>query len=132
MVDDLKGMWNKLSLGKGDDDDDDDDAYVDDQTVNECKSENSLSLVGKLLLRKPCNLTYAMKVALSNTWQLPNEVDIEEVFEHVFIFQFASAIERGKVLFRQPWSFFNKALIVFREFNDIEEIDDLSFNSCLF
>lgn len=56
MADDLEGMWNKLTLAK--DEDDDDDAYVDD-----CISENSLSLVGKLLLHKPYNLD-AMKVAV--------------------------------------------------------------------
>lgn len=38
------------SLGK--DDDNGDAAFVDDQVVEECKSVNSLSLVGKLLLRK--------------------------------------------------------------------------------
>lgn len=52
MADDLEGMQNK-PLFRKDDDDDDDDAYVDDHTEDECRSVNGLSLVGKLLLRKP-------------------------------------------------------------------------------
>lgn len=63
MANDLEGMWNKLSLGNGNDDDDGD-AFVEDQTVEESKSVNSLSLVGKLLLCKPYNLE-AMKVAFA-------------------------------------------------------------------
>lgn len=50
-----------------------------------------------------------MKIALAKAWQFYHEVDIQEISERVFVFAFESVIEKGKVLFRQPWSF-NKAL----------------------
>lgn len=128
MAEELEAKWNNLSLGK--DEDSDDDVFVDDQIVNECKKENSLSLVGKLLLRKPYSLE-AMKITFTKAWNLQNEVVIEEVSQRVFIFRFASVIDRGKVLFRQPWSF-NKALIVFQEFENIDELNEISFNTCPF
>lgn len=70
--------------------------------MDECKSVNSVSLVGKLLLRKPYNLD-AMKVSFTKAWQFPNEIDIQEIFEHVFFFRFASALKRGIIFKEHIW-----------------------------
>lgn len=60
-------------------------------------------------------------------------MDIQEVVDHtwIFLFQFSSLRDKMKVLLRQPW-LFNKALIVFRDFDDDMALEDYDFRWWLF
>ena len=52
-----------------------------------------------------------MKVVFYNIWKLSYGLEIKEVGDKIFIFQFDDVYEKDKVLVRQTWSC-NKALIM--------------------
>ncbi|XVF81377.1 hypothetical protein PTKIN_Ptkin15bG0150000 [Pterospermum kingtungense] len=91
-------MMQKVSII---DDDEGDDVLMREEWVQDGRSLKKQSLLGKLLFRKPYSLE-AMRTTFIKVWQISNDLDIKEVGERLFLFQFGSWIEKAKVLTRQP------------------------------
>lgn len=92
--------------------------FVDEETVEEGRSNENFSLMGKLLSRKPFNLE-AMRVVFIKARQISQDLEITEVGE------------RAMVFLQQPWSF-NRALLVLVYYNGIKNIDESLFDRCPF
>ncbi|XP_050217790.1 uncharacterized protein LOC126668645 [Mercurialis annua] len=80
---------------------------VVDEVVEE-KSE--LSVVGRLLTKKPYSLNH-MKNALASAWRLAKGFNIRDVGDNLFICEFFSKIDRTRILREGPWHF-DKQLIL--------------------
>ena len=84
---------------------------VDKAWVEETEEARRNYLLGKIFMNQGINVE-AMKAVLYNIWKLSYGLEIKEVGDKIFVFQFDDAVEKDKVLARQSW-YFNKALIVF-------------------
>lgn len=69
-----------------------------------------------------------MKTTFKKDWQIVNTMDIKEICDRVFLFQFDSRIEKMKVFLRWPWSF-NKAL---KELEATENFEEPNVQTCPF
>ncbi|XVF51709.1 hypothetical protein PTKIN_Ptkin04bG0206200 [Pterospermum kingtungense] len=65
------------------------------------------------------------EIILDEKWlQVSPELEIKEVGERIFLFKFKTAMEKAKVLLRQPW-FFNKSLLVMQAIDGSEDLEGL-------
>ncbi|XVF50675.1 hypothetical protein PTKIN_Ptkin04bG0121000 [Pterospermum kingtungense] len=128
MANDLEDLMNRISLGE--DDSDEDEIVIEEKWVDEDNTIGESCLIGKLMLKKPYNLD-AMKTALMKAWLISTELNIREIGHRLFIFNFQSEMKKGKVILRQPW-FFNKALLILKEFDGSEELESLDISHCPF
>ncbi|XVE87987.1 hypothetical protein DITRI_Ditri19aG0032200 [Diplodiscus trichospermus] len=96
---DITERWNNFHLS----DDDDDDIIIEKDWVADAVQVAAHCLVGRLLLKKVFNID-AMKNLLSRAWKLHDDVLIKEIGDHIFLFQFASIMDKDRVLLRQPWT----------------------------
>ncbi|XP_021769544.1 uncharacterized protein LOC110733503 [Chenopodium quinoa] len=79
---------------------------IDDDTKNQI----SLTLVGKLLTRRPFNVE-SMKRTLLNVWKIINNVAIRMVETNLFVFQFFSEDDKRRVMDGCPWFLIKKLLL---------------------
>lgn len=112
MDDELCQLMNKVMLGH---DGDSDDVVLDETWVYDSQKGVGLCLLGEMVMKKPINQE-ATKYVLCKVWQLSKAVDIQEVGERTWLFQFGCLKDKLKVLYRQPWSF-NRAFTIFRDFD---------------
>ena len=86
--------------------------------------------MGKMVINRTVNMK-AMKIVLQKIWKLSLGLVIKEVEDICYVFQFEHAMEKDRVLLRQPWSF-NKSLIVFQEFNGMSSSEEVNMDWCQF
>lgn len=69
-----------------------------------------------------------MRNILVRAWRLEGDINITEVGDHIFIFQFDSKMDRNKVLLKKPWSY-NKSPLVLNNYDasKAEELVDLDW-----
>ncbi|XVF84390.1 hypothetical protein PTKIN_Ptkin17bG0033000 [Pterospermum kingtungense] len=125
MDEDLEDMINRVSLS-----DHEEEVFVDEGWADDCKDVGVRALVGRLLLRKSFGLE-EMWMALQTAWRLFGNLEVNKICKHLFLFRFASDLDRAKVLFKQPLSF-NKALLVLGEVSGDEVLKEMVLNRCLF
>lgn len=107
MADELGYLLNRVSL----DTVDDEVAVHEGDESNTDQGSSDCCLIGKMVMKKPANMD-VMRSILEKVWQPSEDVDVQEIGKHTWMFQFGSRRDKLKVLYRQSWSF-NKALIVF-------------------
>ena len=109
----LKDLWNKLSLTG----DKKSEVVIEKDWIEETTDARRNCLLGKLLTKRVLNLE-VMRSVVYKVWKLVGGLEIKEVDDKVYVFQFEYEIEKDRVLVRQPWSF-NKSLIILKEFDGL-------------
>ncbi|XP_050232975.1 uncharacterized protein LOC126681480 [Mercurialis annua] len=71
----------------------------------------NLSLVGKLLTKKPYNLSH-MRNALTSAWRLAKGFEMRDIGDNLFVCEFRTKADKNRVLSDAPWHF-DKQLIIF-------------------
>lgn len=82
-------------------------------------------LLGKVLHPREVSKE-GLKSALQQVWRTSEEVKIEKMGSKIFMFKFASEVDKRKVLLGGPWHF-EWALIVLKEPSGIGEVINQSF-----
>ncbi|XWS54024.1 hypothetical protein CRYUN_Cryun10bG0052500 [Craigia yunnanensis] len=72
-----------------------------------------------------------MKNVFHCIWKIRGELQVKEVGEKIFIFQFDEWWEKERVLIQQPWMF-NKSLVLFRDFYGFSSPETICMDWCLF
>lgn len=72
-----------------------------------------------------------IKSNFMKVWQFKEGVEINEVYDRVFLFYFDDPMLRAKVWLRGPWNC-NKSLLVFFKVSDDGEIYEKDFQSIRF
>ncbi|XVF20671.1 hypothetical protein REPUB_Repub12eG0021900 [Reevesia pubescens] len=126
MEEDLSEIWKKFSLK----DEEEQAVIIEQEWVEETLEMGKSCLLGKLLSRRNTNLE-AMKAVFSKLWRTQSGLQIKEVGEKLFLFKFKDEVEKDRVLVNQPWSF-NKALMVFRDFDGLVETRAINMEWCPF
>ena len=103
---------------------------VDKTWVEETKDARRNCLLGKIFTKHNINLE-AMKAILYDIWKISHGLEVKEVGDKMYVFQFEDRSEKDKVLVRQPW-LFNKVLIVLAEFDGFSSLEDVNMDWCLF
>ncbi|OMP01909.1 reverse transcriptase [Corchorus capsularis] len=62
-------------------------------------------------------------------WRVEGAFMIKEAGDNLFIFHFEDEIERDRVLVSQPWCF-NRALLVLKDFDGIQDPNEVVFDQC--
>ncbi|XVF77936.1 hypothetical protein PTKIN_Ptkin14bG0087900 [Pterospermum kingtungense] len=75
--------------------------FVNEGCLDDVVVDNSLCLVGKMMLRKPFSLE-AVKNSFMRAWQLSHHLVIKELRDRLFLFRFSSSAEREIVVDRCP------------------------------
>lgn len=81
------------------------------EEVVEATNKFDLCLVGRFLTEKNLNVR-AMKARLADIWKPTMGINIKEIEEGIFLFQFYHEKDRQWVLDGGPWSFDNAMLII--------------------
>ncbi|XVF36777.1 hypothetical protein REPUB_Repub19eG0087700 [Reevesia pubescens] len=102
----LEEIWSKLSLTEREQMK----VPIEVEWVEEAMARGHYCLVGKVLTKKLVNVEI-MKMVLFKVWRLSKELRIKKIGDKTLVFQFEEALEKEKVLLKQPWSF-NKSLVV--------------------
>ncbi|XP_050222610.1 uncharacterized protein LOC126672696 [Mercurialis annua] len=84
---------------------------LEDVVDEDIELKASLSLVGKLLTKKPYNLNH-MKNALTSAWRLAKGFNMKEIGDNLFACEFNSKSDRIRILNEAPWHF-DKQVIIF-------------------
>ncbi|XP_050233442.1 uncharacterized protein LOC126681928 [Mercurialis annua] len=92
------------------------------------EEKTELCMVGRLLTRKPYNLNN-MKNALISAWRLARGFNIRDVGDNLFICEFFSKADRGRILREGPWHF-DKQIILFEELNGNMQPNNLMLDRC--
>lgn len=87
------------------------DKFVFADEVVEVTNKFDQCLVGRFLKEKTLNVR-AMKAILADIWKPTMVINIKEIEEGIFLFQFYHSKERQWVLDGGPWSFDNAMLII--------------------
>lgn len=109
MDDDLVKDWGKLKLTE-----DENRVYgsnYDEDDDGASKTRIALSLVGKLLTKKPFDVE-AIKRVLKNIWRLLDNVAIRMIEMNLFVFQFFDESNKERVMEGRPWAFDNQILFL--------------------
>ena len=72
-----------------------------------------------------------MRSILHKVWNLEAGLEVKEVDDKVYVFQFEDEVEKDRVIEQQPWSF-NKSLIVLKEFDGFSSPYSINMEWCLF
>ena len=72
-----------------------------------------------------------MRSVFGRIWKLIGDLQIKEMSEILFIFQFEEWIEKEMILMNQLLSF-NKALVVFHEFDGHASPEQVNLDECPF
>ncbi|XP_050229180.1 uncharacterized protein LOC126678321 [Mercurialis annua] len=104
---DIADMCAKLNLTENKDEA----INLEDVIDDEIEQKADLSLVGKLLTKKPYNLNH-MKNAFTSAWRLAKGFYIKEIGDNLFVCEFKSKNDRARILKDGPWHF-DKQLIIF-------------------
>ncbi|XP_050222712.1 uncharacterized protein LOC126672803 [Mercurialis annua] len=104
---DIAELYAKLNLTE----DEEVAINLEDVIDDEIEQKANLSLVGKLLTKKPYNLIH-MKNALSSAWRLAKGFSIKEIGDNLFVCEFKTKTDRTRILNEAPWHF-DKQLILF-------------------
>lgn len=87
-------------------------------------------LIGKVMLNRGVNRE-GLKTAMNQAWRTAREVKIESMGDNVFLFKFANAVDRKRILKGGPWHF-DRALLVLAEPSGIGDIQKQSFTHTSF
>lgn len=122
MAVELGNLFDKVSLVE-----EVSDVVVFDESWSRTDMKSTKSrLIERMVMNKPANRE-AMKLVLARVWQLEGDLEIETIADHTWVFQFGSPKDMIKLYVCQPWSF-NRALIVFRKFDEDMRIEDYDFS----
>ena len=91
----LEDLWNKLSLSE----DEKVEVVIERNWIEETAEARRNCLIGKLLTKHGINLE-VMKSVLHQVWKLACGLEIKEVGDNVFVFQFEEEAEKDRVLVR--------------------------------
>ena len=83
--------------------------------IEEMLQEGKNSLMWKVLTKKVVNKE-AMKNVFSPIWKFMGDLQMTEVGDKVFIFQFDVWCVKERVLIQQPW-YFKNFLVIFMDFD---------------
>ncbi|XVF66640.1 hypothetical protein PTKIN_Ptkin10aG0053100 [Pterospermum kingtungense] len=119
-------MMNQISIF----DVDDEEIMIEKEWIEEGVQAGQNCLVGRMLMKKPYSVE-GVKIAFSRVWHLQGGLSISVVGDHLFLFQFEDAMERDRVLLKQPLMF-SKYLIVFQEFDSRKAPEDINLDWYLF
>ena len=122
----LEELWSIFSLTE----EEKTKVVVDKTWVEKTETARRNCLLRKIFTKHNINLE-AMKAVLFNIWKLSHGLEVKEVGDKMYVFQFEDRSEKDKVLVRQPW-LFNKALIVLAEFDGFSSLEDVNMDWCLF
>ncbi|XP_050207689.1 uncharacterized protein LOC126657103 [Mercurialis annua] len=84
---------------------------LEDVVDEEINDKADLSLVGRLLTKKPYNLIH-MKNALTSAWRLAKGFELRDIGDNLFVCEFNAKQDRARILSEAPWHF-DKQLILF-------------------
>ncbi|XP_050207941.1 uncharacterized protein LOC126657315 [Mercurialis annua] len=87
-----------------------------------------LSLVGKLLTRKPYNLNH-LKNAMLSAWKLTKGVIIRDVGDELFVCEFFSKNDRCRIMADGPWNF-DKQLILLEPMSGNMQPNNMTLKLC--
>ncbi|XWS66311.1 hypothetical protein CRYUN_Cryun05aG0188800 [Craigia yunnanensis] len=121
----LEDLWNKLTLIE----DERTEVLVEKEWIDDPSEVSKNCLLGKILMRKPVNLE-VMKTVFMKLWNMSSGLQIKEVGERHFVFQFSDGLAKN-VLQKQPWSF-NRSLMVLKEFDGYAKPELVNMDCCTF
>lgn len=90
----------------------------------------SKGLICKALSGRKINVE-AMRSVLYKIWRLNSALQVQEVGDHLYHFQFLDVDERNRVLGSQPWTF-DKTLFIFKQIDPILPPESMEFTECPF
>ncbi|OMP08440.1 hypothetical protein COLO4_06478 [Corchorus olitorius] len=123
----LSNLCSKLSLKEGEEDT----VVIANELLDGAEGEEGLhGLVGKLYTKKHPNME-GLRNAFIQAWKLDYGLGVMEVGENLFLFQFEDELEKDRVLVHQPWNF-NRLLMVFRDYDENQHPESMSFDLCPF
>lgn len=99
MVDELGHLLHNVSL----DTFEEDVAVHDDNHSKGNIGQSDFTLIERMVMKKPINLEAAMKSTLSRVWQISDALEVQEICDLKWVFQFGLKRNMSKVLLRQPW-----------------------------
>ncbi|OMO61814.1 hypothetical protein COLO4_33327 [Corchorus olitorius] len=70
-----------------------------------------------------------LRSVFHQAWKLESNLQVREVGDRLYLFQFADALEKDKVLVSQP-RIYHKALFVLRDYDGEQQPESISFDSC--
>ena len=87
-------------------------------------------LVGKILHAQsvPCE---RLRVAMKQAWRSTKELKVEGLGDNIFIFKFASASEKKRILYGGPWHF-DRSLMILAELISVGNIKKQAFTHTFF
>ncbi|KAK7257726.1 hypothetical protein RIF29_31909 [Crotalaria pallida] len=121
MEDDLEALWSRLSLTE-----EESEGVLVDREKDVDGGEEALTLIGKVLISKPVNVT-GFADALKRVWRLQCSVMIRPLGENTFVFKFRNMKDKRKVVDGSPWAF-DRNMIAFQEYDPTASLSDLDFS----
>ncbi|XP_050207776.1 uncharacterized protein LOC126657171 [Mercurialis annua] len=122
--DDLNAMYAQLRLTDGEQSV----VSLEDVVDDEINDTADLSLIGKLLTKKPYNLSH-MKNALASAWRLARGFEMRDIGDNLFVCEFYSKLDRNRIVDEAPWHF-DKQLILFEPLNGNMQPNNMMLVSC--
>ncbi|OMO69451.1 hypothetical protein COLO4_29048 [Corchorus olitorius] len=116
MAEGLSDLWDSFHLKE----EENVAVAVEQRMVAETLDEGKGCLVGKLLSRR----AVVMRNVLHMVWKLSGGLQIWEIGDKLYIFQFAIEVEKERVFQQAPWNF-NKALLVLKGYDAFYSVDDI-------
>ncbi|XWS13549.1 hypothetical protein CRYUN_Cryun36dG0046500 [Craigia yunnanensis] len=122
MEEGLEKLWSRFSLTE----EEQLDVVIEKEWVEDMVERSKNYLLDRLVMKKPVNLE-AMKNIFMKVWKIQGGMNVNEVRERLFIFQFDDLLEKDRVLQKQPW-FFNKSLLILKEINGDLNLKDVNMD----
>ncbi|OMP03234.1 hypothetical protein COLO4_10561 [Corchorus olitorius] len=126
MAEGLSALWENFNLTK----EETMEMAVNHTMVAESLAEGKLCLIGKLLSRRAVNID-VMRNVLHMVWKLSGGLQVREIGEKLYIFQFESEVEKERVYQQGPWNF-NKALLVLKNYDAFISVEEIKLEWCAF
>ncbi|XVF47222.1 hypothetical protein PTKIN_Ptkin03bG0092200 [Pterospermum kingtungense] len=126
MAEDIQSLLHNISIL----DDEEEDLVITKSWVEESVKKVKNCFLGKMLIHKPYRIE-GMKAVFRKIWRLESSLTIQDVGDHMFVFQFEDDLEKDRVLMKQPWAF-NKSLLLLQEFDGMCFPKDVEMYWCPF
>ncbi|KAL5735075.1 hypothetical protein ACOSP7_032936 [Xanthoceras sorbifolium] len=105
-------------------------AKVDDLLKEVGDRQIKLCLIGKIITNKQINRE-AFRGTIQKIWRTQQLVDVEVIWDNIFVFQFRNQQDRKRVLLGGPWSF-DRGLLVLEVPLGVGNISRMQFTKAEF
>ena len=116
-MEDIDGLWKRLSLK-----DQEDDKFDLSSMTQQAKP----TLAAKFFTRRTINIEIVART-FKPLWQTKNSFSLQDVGDNIVLIEFEERSDLERVLLWEPWSY-DKYLIAFQQMGDGIAVEELPFN----